>query len=153
MDTQTQRGSSLVEVMVALFVLAIGLLGMLAMQAKSMQYNQSAYSYSQAAYLAADMAERIRSNAGVAATYGGGAVDASADAGNCTSTKCLPADIVAWDKAKWAKNIDNYLPSGTGSITAIGTDFLQITVAFVDDKVSADNTAGETQTYSLIVEI
>lgn len=46
--------------MVSLFVLAIGLLGTLAMQTKSVQHNQNSYSFSQALVLANDLSERLR---------------------------------------------------------------------------------------------
>ncbi len=57
---KNQIGSSLVETMVSLFVLAIGLLGTLAMQTKSVQHNQNSYSFSQALVLANDLSERLR---------------------------------------------------------------------------------------------
>lgn len=46
--------------MVSLFVLAIGLLGTLAMQTKSVQHNQNSYSFSQALVLSTDLSERLR---------------------------------------------------------------------------------------------
>jgi Prokaryotic N-terminal methylation motif len=58
-NTHKQHGSSLLETMVSLFVLAIGLLGTLAMQTKSIQHNQNSYSYSQAIVLATDISERL----------------------------------------------------------------------------------------------
>jgi Tfp pilus assembly protein PilV len=57
---RNQLGSSLLETMVSLFVLAIGLLGTLAMQTKSIQHNQNSYSYSQAIVMATDINERLR---------------------------------------------------------------------------------------------
>jgi len=42
-----QKGSSLIEVMVALTILAVGLLGMAQLQNRSSQDNQTAYYYSQ----------------------------------------------------------------------------------------------------------
>ena len=53
---------SLIEVMVAVFILASGLLGLGALQARSLQFNLSAHNRSVAADLAADLAERIRAN-------------------------------------------------------------------------------------------
>ncbi len=55
-----QHGSSLIETMVSLFVLAIGLLGTLALQTKSVQHNQNSYSYTQSIVLAVDLTERLR---------------------------------------------------------------------------------------------
>lgn len=57
-----QQGMSLVEVMVAVAILAAGLLGLGALQAKSVMFNQSAYYRSVAADLASDLADRIRAN-------------------------------------------------------------------------------------------
>lgn len=57
-----QQGMSLVEVLVAVAILATGLLGLGALQAKSVMFNQSAYYRSVAADLASDLADRIRAN-------------------------------------------------------------------------------------------
>lgn len=57
-----QKGMSLVEVMVAVAILASGLLGLGALQARSLQFNFSAHNRSIAADLATDLAERIRAN-------------------------------------------------------------------------------------------
>lgn len=56
---KSQNGSSLIEVMVALFVLAIGMLGVLAMQTRAIQMNQNSAQYSQATTLAADIYEAM----------------------------------------------------------------------------------------------
>lgn len=55
-----QQGISLIEVMVSVFILASGLLGLAALQARSIAMNQSAHYRSIAADLAADLADRIR---------------------------------------------------------------------------------------------
>ncbi len=60
--TTQQAGFSLIEVLVALLVLAIGLLGILVMQARGLQLNQAGYLQSQAMFMAEDIVERIRSN-------------------------------------------------------------------------------------------
>ena len=55
-------GFSLIEVMVALLVLLIGLLGVVRMQLFSVQNNQGAYLRTQATYIASDMMDRMRAN-------------------------------------------------------------------------------------------
>ncbi len=157
MKNKSQIGSSLVEVMVALFVLAIGLLGILAMQAKSMQYNQSAHVYSQAVYLANDIAERIRGNFGRATAY---TADAVANPKSCTTAACTLDELVQWDRAEWEANIEDFLPAGQGNIEQVdfdGRDFLSIQVSFDDsraetDAPSAANNFGR-RAYVLMVEI
>lgn len=56
------RGFTLIEVMVALVVLAVGLLGMASLMVRSQQSNEGAYSRSQASILAYDIIERMRAN-------------------------------------------------------------------------------------------
>jgi type IV pilus assembly protein PilV len=57
-----QQGMSLIEVMVAVAILATGLLGLGALQTRSIMFNQSAHYRSIAADLASDLADRIRAN-------------------------------------------------------------------------------------------
>lgn len=56
------KGFTLVEVLVALLILSIGLLGLAGLQAGGLRSNHSAYLRSQAVMLAHDMADRMRSN-------------------------------------------------------------------------------------------
>ncbi len=56
------QGFTLVEVMVAVVILAIGLLGMATLMMNSLQSNESAYSRSQATLLAYDILDRMRVN-------------------------------------------------------------------------------------------
>ncbi len=159
MGIRKQSGSSLVEVMVALFVLAIGLLGVLAMQSKSMQYNQSAHVYSQAVYLANDIAERIRTNVDPAADYS--AAIPTAAPTNCQANACDAAALAAWDTYSWNQNIKNYLPAGAGTIEPIvfdGRNFLNIQVSFDDSRAEGKAPGSEPdytgrKSYALMVEI
>ncbi len=133
MGSSKQSGSSLVEVMVALFVLAIGLLGVLAMQSKSMKFNQSANSYSNAVYLANSLAERIAMNPSVLAGY----IDAANASTNCNDNACSPAQLAEWDQKQWDDSIAALLPAGSGAVTQVtnnGMTYAQITVSFDDSR-------------------
>jgi len=151
-----QTGASLVEVMVALFVLAIGLLGILAMQSKSMQFNQSAHIYSQAIYLANDMAERIRSNidADARKNYAMAQMPAAASE-NCQTSACSGDQLVDWDKYTWSENVKRLLPAGEAEIKA-EDDYYTIIVRFddsrVDGKVNGVGGYNGTKEYALVVE-
>ena len=61
-DVPAQRGFSLLEVLVAVFVLSFGMLGMVGMQSFSLQANRQARLASTAAGLAREMAEMMRGN-------------------------------------------------------------------------------------------
>lgn len=60
--TRQSRGFTLVEMLIALIVLSIGLLGVAALQISSLRSNGSAASRSQATLLAYEIVDRMRAN-------------------------------------------------------------------------------------------
>ena len=62
-------GFTLIEVLIAMLVLAVGLLGLAALQASSLRNAQSAYNRSLATELAYDLADRMRANIPGIVTY------------------------------------------------------------------------------------
>jgi type IV pilus assembly protein PilV len=69
-DMKLQAGVSLIEVLVALFVLAFGMLGIAGMQTMAMKANQSAFERNAAVIAAYSMADRMRSNQDAARSAG-----------------------------------------------------------------------------------
>jgi type IV pilus assembly protein PilV len=65
----TQRGVTLVEVLVTMVVLAFGLLGLAALQSKAQVGQVESYQRAQAAVLLQDMTSRIEGNSGQADSY------------------------------------------------------------------------------------
>ena len=61
-----QRGLSLIEVLIAVLILAIGLLGIAAMQAITLRNSASAFDRTQAVVLSYAMLDRMRANADAA---------------------------------------------------------------------------------------
>lgn len=59
-----QEGTTLIEVLVALLILTVGLLGAAAFQLNALKYTDSARMTSQASFIAYDMMDRIRANSG-----------------------------------------------------------------------------------------
>lgn len=158
MKTQmnNQTGSTLLEMMIALFVLAIGLLGVLSMQVKSMQFNQSAYYYTQAVYLANDILESMRSAPASANTYlielDEATPEASADCED-PSVVCTAAQLRDWTISNWRQNVTNTLAAGRSAISSNG-NFFTITVQFDDSRSEAAGTEGPTLSeYVLVTEI
>jgi len=70
---QTQRGVSLVEVLVTMIILAVGLLGLVGLQARVQILQAEAYQRAQALMLLKDMTGRIANNRNNAAAYVTGA--------------------------------------------------------------------------------
>ena len=121
------RGATMIEVLVSLFVLAIGLLGVLGMQAEGNLANQRGMFSSQAAFLAQSMADRIRVNdrpntLGVSAgiydgTDTGGSPSATYTAStDCESVECGQNALLAYDRAAWEQGLEGQLPGGQGGV-------------------------------------
>lgn len=65
----SQRGFTLIEVLVAIVVLSIGLLGMAKLQVSSRQYEMESYQRAQAVILLQDMVNRLNANRSAASCY------------------------------------------------------------------------------------
>lgn len=102
-----QQGVALIEVLIAFFVLAIGLLGLAGLQIKTLQFNQSAYQRSQATIAAYDMMDRMRSNRD-AARVG----NYNLDFGSAGTGSGLVLD----DVSGWLAFLNGNLPDGQGRI-------------------------------------
>lgn len=132
-----QRGFTLLEVMVAVFVLAIGLLGMAHLQITSLKHNQSAEFRTQAALLSADMLDRMRANR-EAAQNGNYAIAIGDNPPNNTNT-IADADIV-----EWLNNLSQSLPNGTGEIACgafnANSEFVcDITISWTETQNDGDD--------------
>ena len=115
----SESGFSLIEVLVALLVLAIGLLGVLVMQARGLQLNQAGYTQSQAMFMAEDMVERIRANQTAIDSYAIDFDDEGDDgAGMCDSvgSPCSDAEMAAADLLQWKTQLQSVLPQGDGRV-------------------------------------
>ncbi len=130
-------GFTIIEVLVAVLVLSIGLLGLASLQATSLRNNTDASLQTRAAYIASDIAERMRANAAQAALYPGTA--AAAVTGGCLASACTPAQMVGNDIAEWNDMLAT-LPSGQGDITALGNGFYTITVRWDEARTGATGT-------------
>ena len=112
-----QSGFTMVEVLVALIVLAIGLLGIAALYLNSLQSGRTAVYRTGAVNLAADLADRIRMNRTAQAAYGSLFADAEAAVGACVTTGgCSDADLASTDLANWKAEIADQLPNGEGQV-------------------------------------
>ncbi len=128
---QGARGFTLAEVLVALLVLSIGLLGAAGLQLASLRSSQDAYLRSQASILALDMIERMRANrdAALAGEYDI-AFDASPSAGTARS---------ALDLQEWRARIADTLPDGKGAVST-NHDLVGVTIRWNARHDGADAT-------------
>lgn len=105
-----QRGLTLIEVLVAILVVSVGLLGVAGLQATSLTANRVAYARTQATILAYDMADRMRVNREAAL---------NGDFDNDYDTDSAPSGsptIVSDQVDDWLNRIASNLPNGKGLI-------------------------------------
>ena len=114
-----QGGVTLIEVMVSLLILAIGLLGMTALQNEALKFNQAASVDSQAQYLVTDMAERIRSNEGNNTYVINFTETTPVPTVNCGVNICSSNELAQWDLSQWRAKVENdaAMPNGESQIT------------------------------------
>jgi type IV pilus assembly protein PilV len=132
--SRQQTGFTLLEVMVALVIISIGLLGIIGMQMTSLKNSNSSAYRSIAVWQLQDMAEKIRSNRTRAA-----AREYEVGIGE-TETPATATPVITAEVAAWKANLANTLPSGKGSIVTIATNgSITLTVEW-DDTQSGGTT-------------
>ncbi len=96
-----QRGVGMMEVLVALLVLSIGVLGYAGLQLRALDSTDETYMRSQAMAIAQDAVERMMANPGAASVYETETNwdDAPAETlpQTCFTGDCVASDIASWD--------------------------------------------------------
>jgi type IV pilus assembly protein PilV len=154
------HGFSLIEVLVALTIIGVGMLGIAKIQALAYASTATASLRSLAAIEAASLASAMRANRNywqVAAatapqtiTVTNAAVTASTDAAligsavDCSVSVCsIPAQLAAYDLAQWAQSLNALLPSDSASVlcqppvTAAYPVGCSITVSWIERNTGA----------------
>jgi type IV pilus assembly protein PilV len=126
--TKRHRGFTLLEVLIAMLVFSLGLLGMAGLLIVSVKTNHSAYLRTQASFLAQSMADRMRANmprvwtSDYDATYPTGDTDPCASGGTCTR-----ANVAVRDRAAWSTQLTDLLPNGSAVIACVQTPGVNVT--------------------------
>lgn len=152
-------GFTLVEVLIAMVVLAVGLLGLAGLQATSLRNNQSAYNRSQATELAYDIADRMRANFTEAKktagnVYTGIAPNAAVQNLNCSAIAgCLPAAMAQNDLFEWNQAIQGSLPGpATGTIMIAGNVFT-ITINWTENRDEDNNNVSDVTSFQMSFQL
>lgn len=112
----------MIELLVAVLVMGIGVLGITGLQMVSLQNNRGALVRAEAVQLAYDMMDRIRANPG--GNYGGIAMGTPPSGiGNCNAAACVtPAEMAAFDIGVWKCSLGAY--NALGACTALRPNIL-----------------------------
>ena len=153
--TMRERGFSLVEVMVALVICAVGLLGLAKMESLALSSTSVANSRSLAAIEASSMAAAMHANPGywaagfaptttiVSAANNFSAAPACFTAG---TTSCTPSAMAFYDLQQWAIALAAVLPGYVATITCSTTGFpvtCTIQIQWTENAIAAN--AAQTQ--------
>jgi type IV pilus assembly protein PilV len=150
MKMKKQTGFTLLEVMVAMLVLSIGLLGLAGLMASSMRNNQSAYHRTQATWLAYDALDRVRANRVSARAGGYSAADTLGAPASCSAT-APTGTVAAQDIGGWKNMIACALPEGDGAID-VDTSNSQVTVTIQWNDSRGTGDAATLATQQFVVE-
>ncbi len=112
-----QRGLTLMELLIAVVILSIGLLGLAGLQFHSLRGNHNAYMSSVATAQAWDAADRLRANpAGAQGTHYDKLITSGVGDPGCISTGCTIAQLAQYDAHVWHGRNAELLPGGQGVI-------------------------------------
>ena len=157
----SQRGFSLIEILVTLFVISLALLGTAGLQAYSMRLNQGGQFRTQAVFLAADLAERIEANktgdytvSWDSAASGPYNLATASPAQNCLAAICSPAQLAVFDLWQWQRVVGDpvTLPQSSWAVTRVVAGTLStytIRISWVDRRTDTTySTAGTGETFA-----
>jgi len=152
-STRSSKGFSLLEVMVALLVLSIGLLGLAGLQTFSLKFNHQSYERTQATLLIYDIMDRIIANPLAARAGNFDNVPAGSGSGSypspasCQTTGCSTTDLANYEINSWKSQLETskVLAQGTGTVLRVNPGDLtaciyDITVTWVENDIQMRQT-------------
>lgn len=155
MNRKSTSGFTMIEMLIAIIVLSIGLIGIAALQARGQQFNYVAYVRTQASFLAYDIMDRMRlnqkvhvaDNKDIPSIYNNllataKATDMSSLEPNCDLNACSCEDLAKYDLVNWFQSIKSSLPEGDAEMTLSGGT-LRVTIKWQEGRSSKDETRQE----------
>jgi len=110
---RNDKGFTLIEVLISLFLLSVGLLAVAAMQTTAMTGSSSSNNTTLSTQLAEEMVDRIRVNGGVTPN-----IYDNLDTANCTGLGLI--DPALADCTQWRDRLQSSgLPGATGTVTVV----------------------------------
>jgi type IV pilus modification protein PilV len=117
--TKLQFGIALIEALVALVVLAFGVLGLLWMHQQALMQQRQQLMRSVAMGMADDFVERIRMNALQRDLYAKAWGSVTGNSPDCASTACTRQELATWDKQQLQLMLQSQLAEGDATLFAL----------------------------------
>ena len=143
------RGFTLLEVLVAMVVLSVGLLGLSGLQTTSLRNNHSAFLRSQATLVTHDIIDRMRANRASAAAGNYDIAYAATPTTVSCSASCTALQVAEMDLIDWRAYVER-LPGGEGEIEVSGAGLAEVRVRWTDAR---DSTAANKQVFETRVQL
>ena len=137
----SQRGISLIESMVAIVVMALGILGIVGVQLRTLSDTQTGVRRAQAIHLIEDLSERIKVNPNALLNIGSYAMAWGTNptgATDCKATACTTAQIIQYDLQEWKRLVNNTL-APQANTAAAATALTDATIFIPADETVASN--------------
>jgi type IV pilus assembly protein PilV len=131
-------GFTLLEVLVALVVLSIGLLGLSGLQTTGLRGNHSALMRSEATILASDILDRMRANRteALSGSYNIAFGDPTPTTDTACSANCTPEKVVSTDLFQWRAYVGRLPGPGQGQVN-VNSGVATVSIQWVDDRSGA----------------
>lgn len=148
----SSRGFTLIEVLVALIVLVLGVLGSAAMMLTSLRDNKQSALRSQAAAMAYELGDLMRANPGMVSTFTGSTTPAFVAA--CYTSGCAQSDMASSDYNQWIAKLTAVTPVGATTPTPVpGLPNASWKICFDATNPSSMSTCDGLATSPLVVKL
>ncbi len=154
MNTRVPRrrglaGFTMIELLVALFVLAVGVLGLAGMRTASMQSVYGSYGRTQAVGLAYEVFDRMRANREAALN---GSYDIA-----LSDPKPSCSDVATCDLNDWLTAIENRMPAGDGAVSVDSSGVVTVQTQWdpgrLEESLNDSDTSSSTISFTVTTRL
>ncbi|MDN6320156.1 MAG: type IV pilus modification protein PilV [Marinobacter sp.] len=118
-----QAGTTMIEVLVAVLILAVGLLGVAGLQSMSLKNTSDVFFEQQAMSYSQDLINRIMANRNAADDGDYAATSPTTEpADDCSASDCTSAQMATWDLWQWNEALINGFASPPSAATTVSWD-------------------------------
>lgn len=161
-ERKSSKGLTLIEMMVALVVLSIGLLGVAGLQASTTKYRMNTMARSSMTGLVFDLSERIRVNADsagpsflqpgteslkslyvIGSDWSTQQNESLTPTKDCASTICNTAERADYDVKTWRQKVRDSVPQGSAMLSGNKRDGVLLTLMWFDKELTDRTTASD----------